>query len=152
MKPTDFLDTAHDLLRAGRRRPRQTNLRRACSSLNYALFHTLCDCCATTLVGVGTQRAWQQAYRFIDHKPTKNRCLAIRNMRGFPPAIEDFADLFVSLQDKRHSADYSPAGTFYKSSVEADLIAARAAIAAFNNAKLKDRRAFAAHIALARSR
>lgn len=149
MKPTDFLVTAEDLL-SGTSKPRQTNLRRACSSTYYALFHTLCDCCAGTLVGVKTKRAWAEAYRFLDHGPTKNKCNDQKVMKLFPPEIQDFANMFSAMQIKRHDADYDPTAFFYKSEVEADITAAKGAIIAFKNANLSDRRAFAAHIALSK--
>lgn len=151
MKPTDFLDTAEDLLRS-KAKPRQTNVRRACSSVYYALFHALCDCCASTLVGTKTKRAWLQAYRFLDHQPAKNKCNDTDIMKRFPVAIQDFANTFVQMQEKRHRADYNPIEVFYKSAVEADIKAARSVISAFRREKKRDRRAFAAHIALSKNR
>lgn len=118
----------------------------------YAMFHTLCECCATTLVGMTTKRAWQQAYRFINHSPAKVSCMEVNTTSGYPQAVVDFANLFARLQGERHLADYSPVAVFYKSTVESDLEAARDAIKAFKETKLKDRRAFAAHIALNRAR
>jgi hypothetical protein len=35
----------------------------------------------------------------------------------FPKEIEDFANAFLAMQDKRHSADYDPHAKFTKSEV-----------------------------------
>jgi hypothetical protein len=67
---------------------------------------------------------------------------------GFPTEIEDFADLFVQMQEKRHRADYDPHERLYKSAVETDIEAAAAIIAAFRRSALRHRRAFAAYIAI----
>lgn len=152
MKPTDFLCTARDLINAGKRRPRQTNLRRACSTAYYALFHTLCATCANTLVGRAdarrTRRAWKQVYRSVEHGVVKHNCGIDDVITKFPDAIQDFAILFVQMQEKRHRADYDPGEKFYKSAVLADIGAVEEAIRAFEIAPIEDRRAFAAYVLL----
>jgi len=67
-------------------------------------------------------------------------------MKKFPKGIEDFANAFVTLQDRRHAADYDPFAKFVKSSVEADLILAAQAIQDFKAESQKDRRAFCAYV------
>jgi uncharacterized protein (UPF0332 family) len=150
LEPTDFLSTALNLLDANGDPPRETNLRRACSTAYYALFHALCRTCANTLVGEGaaqtTKRAWTQAYRALDHKFARDSCSRSAVVRKFSAEIQDFADQFVQMQEKRHRADYDPQETFYESSVRADIEAARVAIEAFETAPLEDRRAFAAYV------
>lgn len=69
-------------------------------------------------------------------------------MAKFPVEIQNFANVFVTLQTKRHDADYDPYITLYKSSVQTDIGAAKAVIKAFSNAPWKDRRAFAAWVLL----
>ena len=64
----------------------------------------------------------------------------------FPKEIEDFANMFVTMQDKRHKADYDPTENFWKSSVIQDINAVEQAIKGFKTAPLKDRRAFAAYV------
>jgi hypothetical protein len=64
-------------------------------------------------------------------------------MSKFPREIQDFANVFVQMQAKRHLADYSPTEKFYKSAVVNDLKAVEVAITDFEAAPLKDRRAFA---------
>lgn len=69
-------------------------------------------------------------------------------MRKFPKEIEDFANMFVSLQEKRHNADYDPHAKFTKSEVETDIVASIQAINTFKSAKITDRRAFCAYVLL----
>jgi hypothetical protein len=64
----------------------------------------------------------------------------------FPPAIQDFANAFVTMQEKRHDADYDPYVKFTKSAVVADIALVRQAITDFIAEPTKDRRAFAAHV------
>lgn len=66
----------------------------------------------------------------------------------FPKEIQDFANTFVQMQLKRHKADYDPSERIFKSAVLADISTVQAAIDAFGNASLKDRRAFAALVLL----
>jgi uncharacterized protein (UPF0332 family) len=150
LQPVDFLKTASDLLDAGKGKPTETNLRRACSTAYYALFHTLCRTCANMLVGKGaaqrTKRAWTQVYRAVEHNTAKTNCLRKDIIKRFPAEVQDFANQFVQMQEKRHRADYDPHEKFYKSSVIADIDAVRVAIQGFEKARVADRRAFAAYV------
>ena len=78
LRPLDLTQTAADLLNTGRCRPRQSNLRRAMSTVYYAMFHCLAKCCADTIVGgrgaTRSSAAWTQAYRALDHGQARNRC------------------------------------------------------------------------------
>ena len=69
-------------------------------------------------------------------------------MREFPNDIQDFANMFVQMQEKRHRTDYDPAGVYYKSAVKADIDAARVSIASFRSAVRKHKKAFAIYVAL----
>ena len=148
MKPTDFLSTASELLDAGRGKPRQTNLRRACSTSYYALFHALCLSCANAWSSRSTQKAWTHVYRSIEHGATKNSCLNEEVMKQFSDEIQDFANMFVQMQEKRHRADYDPNERLSKSAVSNDIDACRAAIEGLQKTSLSERRAFAAHVLL----
>lgn len=152
MQPLDFTKAARDLVdSAGRGRPREVNLRRAVSTTYYALFHCLADCCANMLAGsVQANRsrpAWRQTYRALQHTTARNRCRR-DTINRFPSAIRNFAELFVSIQMKRHSADYDPDVTFIKSDVIQDIDEAEDAIMRFNEAPRADRRAFAIYVLL----
>ena len=72
-------------------------------------------------------------------------------MRSFTQEIQDFAELFVELQDKRHQADYNPAWVGFKSDVEDHIADARSVMERFEAVPVQERRAFAAHV-LFRSR
>ena len=72
-------------------------------------------------------------------------------MRAFDQAIQDFAELFVDLQDKRHQADYDPAWIGFKSDIEDHIADARSVLEKFEAVAIKERRAFAAQV-LFRSR
>lgn len=106
MQWDDLLSTAEELVTgAGKnRRPRQSNLRRAASTAYYAMFHCLANCCATTLVGGPnadrSEPAWRQVYRALEHGVARNNCTNKNFLSKFPQDIEDFAHLFVSLQEK----------------------------------------------------
>jgi hypothetical protein len=89
--------------------------------------------------------AWRQEYRSLEHGPARNACQDGR-MTRFPREIQDFADAFVSMQAKRHAADYDPIGRAYKSAVLIDIASVEAVMDGFENAPLKDRRAFAAWV------
>lgn len=67
-------------------------------------------------------------------------------MKKFPLEIEDFANRFATLQERRHSADYDPFMQLTKSEVRADIVSAELAIARFKSAPTRDRRAFCAYV------
>jgi hypothetical protein len=145
VQPRDLLKTARLLLSSSRGKPSAVNLRRATSAAYYALFHCLARNCADLLIGgTGANRsepAWQQVYRSLEHGYVKDRCKNNQMMARFPPGIQDFATTFLSLQEKRHSADYDPFARFAKSTVAADINQAEEAIALFMASLVSDRRA-----------
>ena len=152
MQWDDLLNTADDLVSgaAGNRRPRQSNLCRAMSTAYYAMFHCLASCCANTLVGGPnadrSEPAWRQVYRALEHGLAKSNCRNKGFISKFPQEIEDFANAFVALQEKRHLADYDPSARFTKLEVQRDIEAARAIVEGFQAARTKHRRAFAAYV------
>jgi hypothetical protein len=73
-----------------------------------------------------------------------------RAIKRFPQEIADFANTFVTLQEKRHEADYDPHATFARSSVQSDIALAEQAIDRFRSAAASDRRAFCAYVLLRR--
>lgn len=149
MQALDFVETARDLTTSSAGRPRQTNLRRAVSTTYYALFHCLAACCADTIVGGAgadrSEQAWRQAYRALQHGPASKRC-GHENIHWFPTEIQDFANVFVDLQKKRHSADYDPDAALSKLEVVQEISEAENVISRFKQAPLKDRRAFAVYV------
>lgn len=150
MIPTDLLTQAQHLLGLSPKRPKQANLRRAVSACYYAVFHALCRSNANILAGTGPNKsnsAWVQAYRASDHGLAKSRCKDTKN-KNFPLEINAFADAFVTLQEQRHRADYSPDRHFTKNEVEQMVVLARGAVKAIDASTAKDRRAFSIHILL----
>ena len=153
MTPHNFIATARDLAGANRRgRPRETNLRRAISTIYYALFHCLAACCADMLVGgSGANRsrpAWRQAYRSLQHGIARQRCERQNIIVRFPGEIQDFSGQFVYMQKQRHRADYDPYMDVSKSSVLQDILAVESVVRRFNRSPAKDRRAFAVYVLL----
>lgn len=148
MKPLDLLDIAEALIK-GSARPKDANLRRSHSSVYYAMFHILAkDSADLFLGGNGAsrgERAWQQTYRALNHGSAKTACGKVRN-NGFPVAIENFADHFCTMQEKRHNADYDPLARFVKSDVSSDIGMVRQAIRDYLACDIKDRRAFCAWV------
>lgn len=147
LNPHDLLKTARELLASNRGKPRQSNLHRATSTAYYALFHALAKCCADMLVGgTGSDRsgpAWAQVYRSLNHAFAKKACRT-KALEKFPQEIQDFANMFVQMQSKRHEADYNPNARVHKTSVSIDIDAVEAVLTDFLNAPRRDRRAFAA--------
>lgn len=149
MQARDFLRTAEKLVPRGRGQPRQTDLRRATSTTYYAVFHYLARSCADYMVGTDSktrsQPAWRQVYRALEHGFTKGACKD-GTIKKFPKEIEDFANIFVEMQEKRHSADYDPYAKFTRSEVLQDVSRVEAVIAGFKKVSIQDRRAFCAHV------
>jgi len=67
-------------------------------------------------------------------------------MSTFQREIEDFANMFVAMQIKRHAADYDPVGSYAKSAVLQDIDDAEAVVREFQAVPIRDRRAFAANV------
>ncbi len=152
MLPLDLIKTAKKLMGGSSKRPRQSDLKRAISTAYYAVFHMICRECADLLVG-GTPskrspEAWKQAYRVLEHGFAKSQCKNTTIMRRFPREIEDFAQTFVTLQEKRHSADYDPESRFTKSDARILITRAEQAIKSLRRVATKDRRAFAVWVVM----
>ncbi len=101
--------------------------------------------------GSGADRsdpAWRQVYRSLDHGFAKKQFRDRQVMGRFPREIQDFADLFVELQEERHRADYDPAYRCERSDVMNSAAAAELLIRALAAAPIKDRRALAVWVLL----
>lgn len=90
-------------------------------------------------------------YRALEHGFVKKVCLA-PTISKFPKDIQDFANQFVLLQDKRHKSDYDPYEKIFKSAVLADIAIVETVIAAFEKTPLRHRRAFVAYVLLRQPR
>lgn len=136
----------------GGSRPKEARLRRAQSTLYYAMFDCLARACADSLIGqtreIRRSRAWRQAYRALEHGFAKNACRDKAIIDRFPVDVQDFANAFAALQERRHSADYDPHFGLTKSEVTADIELAADVIGRFARVIAADRRRFAAHVLL----
>ena len=131
---------------SGKQRPSQTYLKRAVSTAYYAVFHAIAKSNADLFLGVAkssrSEKAWQQAYRGLQHGSAKSACTEALGL-NFPAGIKRCATAFVSLQEKRHSADYDPLFRLKKEDALDAIGEAKSAIRGLKNAPVKDRRAFA---------
>lgn len=150
------LKVAESLLEANKRRPCEAHLRRAISSVYYALFHYLAKLCADSFIGSQgakdrSKHAWQQVYRALEHGVAKNACDAAKTKK-FPSEIKHYATLFTEYQRKRHDADYDPyanaAENFNKEDVSNMILTAKNAIQEIKTVPSGDLKAFAAFILL----
>ena len=118
----------------------------------YAMFHCLANCCANQLIGrrgkATSKHAWLQVYRSLDHGYARSQCENKNILRKFPTGIADFGTVFVSMQIKRHRADYDPYVRFYKSEIANDKLVVEAAVEEFENCSPKDKTAFASWVLL----
>ena len=127
-----YIQQARRLARLDRRRPQQGNLRRAVSTIYYALFHFLIDRSSRFLVGSkGERESFRKTLaRAYGHNEMQS---VARTFRGgtltatitrivgplpIPPMLRRLAELFVSLQDERHLAEYDPAASYLREEVD----------------------------------
>jgi uncharacterized protein (UPF0332 family) len=145
-----LIATAEKLTR-GSGKPRQSDIKRAVSTIYYAMFHALCRNTADMLVGktkaARSQPAWLQTYRAVDHGFAKGQCKH-GVIKKFPKEIEDFAVCFVDMQEARHRADYDPASKFTRGEVTAMIREASAVIGKIGRVASSDRVAFAAFVVM----
>jgi hypothetical protein len=143
----DLLDIAQRLVEGS---PNQTDLRRAISSVYYALFHAIAQSNADTLVGddpqFRDQAAWRQAYRALDHGYANRRCQSAQNNPRFSQPIQNLAGQFVDMQSGRHRADYDPDEIFSVHDVLISITETIGYISAFRAAPERERRAFAVYV------
>ncbi|KAA6405106.1 hypothetical protein [Candidatus Tokpelaia sp.] len=152
-----LLKVADDLLQMNKRRPQEAHLRRAVSSVYYALFHFLAQLCADSFIGTQgaknrSNQAWRQVYRSLEHGPARKACEQCQG-KTFPEEIRNYAALFVEYQQKRHDADYDPhANTTRKDFTKEEIISmieqAKQAIQEMKALSSSDLRAFSAFVLL----
>lgn len=122
IQPSKLLNVARDLT-IRNNNPTQEHLRRAVSTIYYAMFHSLCYSNADSLVGSQFRNDyfWVKVYRALNHNVAKKKCEKIGG-RGFDKKLERFAKQFCQLQPKRHAADYDPWVAIKHKEVLADLM------------------------------
>ncbi len=140
-----FIETARALVPDARGRPRQTDLRRAASTIYYAAFHRLAQCCADRLVGTGpAQQTWEwtRVYRSLDHARCAKVCSS-SEARRLSPKVRRLTSLMPDLMGRRHAADYDPGVSFTKQGVQRDIEVIEAAMDSFDSTPREDQRALA---------
>jgi hypothetical protein len=144
---SDLLDVARLLSTPGAQ-PRSTDaeLRRAVSSVYYAVFHKILRAAAQRFVGPDHEEtaAYGILYRAFDRRHVAMVCEALRGptlrdkyklqlrRTAVSQDMRDFAGIFPVLQDARHLADYDPAARFRPSNVSSLIDEADTAMAAFD--------------------
>ena len=159
MKALDLIVSARLLAEYPRRgRPPEANLRRSISTTYYALFHCLAENCADMVVGGPSARrrsreAWRRVYRSLDHGPARRRCGERDAVSGYTSEIRRFAQIFIQMQDLRHSADYDPGAEVPSREEVIQYISdAEDVIRQLPNASTVDRRSFAVHVLMSARR
>src|SRR5690606_26737358 len=108
-------------------------------------------CGADMLVGTASSErsdaAWLQVYRSLDHGRAAKKCRTPK-LASFPPDVQDFAETFVYMQNKRHESDYNPTARVFKTDVMVDIANVSDIISRFNAVPVKHRRAFAVWVLL----
>jgi hypothetical protein len=145
----DYFGTAAYLLVG---QPPEGHIRRAISTAYYAVFHHLCLQFAEIVERpspAAFSRAWDSAYRYVDHGPAKQRCKEVKaDARGFPQELIDFATAFVRLQERRIDADYNPSAVLSLAEATSLVLIAEQAIIDFDRAPNDHRRAFVVFLGL----
>jgi hypothetical protein len=105
----DLRDLADHLARREAGRPKQVSLRRAISTAYYGVFHALALLCAESLVGWSKPwEAFTPIYRSLDHSHAKRLFERHRDGTLFGEEVAKIGQIFISLQEARHTADYHP--------------------------------------------
>ena len=147
MNSRDLMEAARTLTESEHGRPTQARLRRAVSTAYYAMFHCLAASAADLFIGRTRGPAWHRTYRALEHGRARNACRQGRIMRQFPAEVRSFAEAFVVLQNERQQADYAlDTDAYQKSDVLEYIASAELAINQFEQADIKAKRGFAAHV------
>ena len=126
-------------------------MRRALSTLYYAMFHFLAKSNADLLAGAAVGRSyWTTVYRSLDHRKARVRCKEAVSNNQFSVNVTDFARTFGTMQARRHSADYNPDWPATAAQVNSDRNDVRDRIARFGTVQQDERREFAIHLLFGR--
>jgi hypothetical protein len=126
----DLLTQARALAMLDPRKPKQASLRRAVSCAYYAFFHLLVSDAAALVgskLGKDARAKLRRSFAHADMKtvcasyagPQKSFNAQIAPLLTFPLAadLRTVANLFVELQEERHSADYDISSVFNRTAV-----------------------------------
>lgn len=155
----DLLDLAQSLAHLDPTRPKQAVLRRAVSTAYYALFHMLIEQGTSHVAGGPNDKALRSYLaRRPSHGGMKAMCKDIsqqkwpsdgKRWQGISailqtpdPLLVNVATAFVTLQERRHTADYDPSAVFTRASVILEVDRARAAFTDWQNIAVGPQRSF----------
>jgi hypothetical protein len=156
---SDLLELAEELARLDPTRPRQAALRRAVSTAYYALFHLLIEEAMAHVAG-GAHDGELRSYlaRRPSHGGIKAVCKELaqqkwpsdgKRWQGISAILKtpdqgliNVASAFVTLQERRHAADYDPAQVLTRAEVILDVNRARAAFTDWQNLSVSPQRSF----------
>ena len=149
MDPFELVNVAVDLVERGVEEGavRPEYMKRATSTLYYAMFHCLSRSHSDVLAGIGGGEAWARVYRAMDHGYAAKRCRDSNGLAVFAKEIQQFANLFCMAQEDRIQADYNPrfAGKPLGTVIFQSL-AVRATMLSFNGVAADSRRDFALYL------
>lgn len=133
-----------ELIRASRLlasgQPSQEALRRAVSTVYYAMFHALATSNADLIVGnrsQANQTNWISTYRSLRHFRAENPLHGWPHL--FSPTVQNFAVVIGSNKKRREDADYNPDVNFFQNQVNTWIDRAEQAILDFNAATPQER-------------
>jgi uncharacterized protein (UPF0332 family) len=156
LNPDHLFEQADKLITPQTGRPRQVDIRRAISAAYYAIFHATITAAADQFVGMTNrdENRYGLLYRSVDHKWLRELCKEVQkstpssNFRPYTPPggfgvdIAAFAAAVVTLQVKRHTADYDVMVRMNRSEAVLAIAEARAALGRFDRAGQQQRLAF----------
>jgi hypothetical protein len=156
LNPDHLFEQADKLITPQTGRPRQVDIPRAISAAYYAIFHAAITAAADQFVGMTNrdESRYGLLYRSVDHKWLRELCKEVQkstpssNFRpytppgGFGADVAAFAAAVVTLQVKRHTADYDIAVRMNRSDAVLAIAEARAALGRFDRASQQERLAF----------
>jgi uncharacterized protein (UPF0332 family) len=140
----DLIEQAQHLATRERGKPRQASLRRAVSAAYYALFHLLANESTLRLIPNSPERLRAQAQRAFNHGEMKNACEQIAKSSNvllglvvlpLEAELKTVAEVFVELQQQRHSADYDLSQSFSRIKVLGIVAKANLAISAWTRVR-----------------
>jgi hypothetical protein len=102
------------------------------------------------MVGTGKARqwpCWRHVHRALDHGFAKKACAKAVSLK-FPAEIIQFANVFIQLQEQRHTADYDPHARFARAEVIGLIDSVECAIFDYKTAPRPDKLAFAVLVLL----
>jgi hypothetical protein len=149
MKAVELIHSGRKLLSGD---PSEADCRRAISSAYYALFYQLCEMSSRSLTGIQDERFSRvryQVFRSLTHKNAYDRCRDCKNLdNGFPVQIQEFADVFIYLQEQREFADYCCERKYSVATANDYLEQAELVLTKLGNVSVDHQRAFSLFILL----